>query len=136
MVTSNSNLLCSEVEPYYYDFLNSESRRLVPESIIDHIKQCQYCQEQIEELKEVLSQVGLESEQKQVRTAVTDMLELHLAYIGKRVTCNITRPFLPSLLDPALKIRIPTPITAHLDNCIQCRDILKQSRGLTLTGIS
>jgi len=102
MVTSNSNLLCSEVEPYYYDFLNSESRRLVPESIIDHIKQCQYCQEQIEELKEVLSQAGLESEQKQIRTAVTDMLELHLAYIGKRVTCHITRPFLPSLLDPAL----------------------------------
>jgi len=132
MVTSNSNLLCSEVEPYYYDFLNSESRRLVPESIIDHIKQCQYCQEQIEELKEVLSQAGLESEQKQIRTAVTDMLELHLAYIGKRVTCHITRPFLPSLLDPALKIRIPTPITAHLDNCIQCREDLKTIQGLNL----
>ena len=132
MVTSNSNLLCSEVEPYYYDFLNSESRGLVPESIIDHIKQCQYCQEQIEELKEVLSQAGLESEQKQIRTAVTDMLELHLAYIGKRVTCNITRPFLPSLLDPALKIKIPTPITAHLDNCIQCREDLKTIQGLNL----
>jgi len=132
MVTSNSNLLCREAEPYYYDFLDSESRRLVPESIIDHIKQCQCCQEQIEELKEVLSQVGLESEQKQIRTAVTDMLELHLAYIGKRVTCNITRPFLPSLLDPALKIRIPTPITAHLDNCIQCREDLETIQGLNL----
>ncbi|NQT03750.1 MAG: hypothetical protein HQ580_17105, partial [Planctomycetes bacterium] len=116
MVARNYNLLCEEAKLYYYDCLCNESHGIIPESISDHIEQCQHCQEQIGQLTAVLSQTdGMESGQRQVNSAITTMLELHFAYIGKRVTCKTVRPFLPGLLDPALEIRILTPITAHLD---------------------
>ncbi len=133
MIARNRNSLCREAKLYYYDFLSDENRGLIPESIIDHIEQCQHCREQIKQLKVVLSQTdGVKPEQGQVSSAITTMLELHFAYIGKRVTCKTVSPFLPGLLDPALEIRIPTPITAHLDNCKQCSEDLEAIRELNL----
>ncbi len=133
MIAPNRNSLCREAKLYYYDFLCDESREPIPESISDHIEQCQQCREQINQLKVVLSQTdGVKPEQGQVSSAITTMLELHFAYIGERVTCETVRPFLPGLLDPALKIRIPTPITAHLDNCKQCSEDLEAIRELNL----
>ena len=134
MVSPNFNSLCEEAELYYCDFLCKEGHKLVPEFIIDHIKQCQCCQEQLSRLTRVLS-IGeghIESEQRQVSSAITIMLKLHLAYIGKPVTCEIVKPFLPSLLDPALEIGIPTPITVHLDNCQTCSEDLEVIRRLNL----
>ena len=133
MIAPNPNLLCKQSELYYYDFLSDESRGLIPESIVNHIEQCQQCREQINKLKAALSQADdLESEQGQVQSAVTAMLKLHFDYIGKPVTCNIVRPFLPCLLDPALEIRIPTPIITHLHNCQQCSEDLDIIRRLNL----
>ena len=133
MITQNHNSLCEEAKPYYYDCLCNESHGLIPESISDHIEQCQHCHEQIDQLTAVLSQTdGMESGQRQASSVITTMLELHFAYIGKRVTCNTVRPFLPGLLDPALETRIPTPITAHLDNCRVCAEDLKAIQKLNL----
>jgi len=133
MIAPNHNALCGEAKPYYYDFLCDERCGLIPGSIINHIEQCQHCQEQIDQLKVVLSQTDdIEPEQGQVSAAVTTMLELHFAYIGKRVTCKTVRPFLPGLLDPALEIQIPTPVTAHLDNCQKCREDIDTIRRLNL----
>ncbi|MHC4889195.1 MAG: hypothetical protein ACYTEO_07005, partial [Planctomycetota bacterium] len=110
-----------------------ESYGLIPESIINHIEQCQECREQINQLKAALSQAeSPESEQREVHSSVTTMLKLHFAYIGKPVTCNIAKPFLPSLLDPALEIRIPTPIITHLHKCQQCVEDLDAIRCLNL----
>lgn len=133
MIAPNPNLLCRQAKLYYYDFLWGESSEVIPESIVDHIARCQHCQEQIDQLKAVLSEVdGLEPEQRQVDSAIIHMLKLHFAYIGRPITCKTVRPFLPSLLDPALEIRIPTPITTHLDNCPQCSEDLETIRGLNL----
>jgi len=133
MIAPNHNLLCRDAKLYYYDFICDESRELIPESVRNHIGQCQHCQEQINQLKLVLSQTGgIEPEQGQVSSAITTILELHFAYIEKRVTCKTVRPFLPGLLDPALEIRIPTPITVHLDNCRKCREDLDIIRKLNL----
>jgi len=133
MITPNHNLLCEQAEPHYYDFLCDEGRGLIPESIINHIEQCQQCREQINKLKAALSQADSpESEEGQVRSAVTAMLKLHFDYIGKPVTCNIVKPFLPCLLDPALEIRIPTPIMTHLHNCQQCSEDLDIIQSLKL----
>lgn len=133
MIAPNHNSLCGEARLYYYDFLCEESRGLIPEVIINHIEQCQRCQEQIDQLKVVLSQTdGTEPEQGQVSSAIITMLELHFAFIGERITCKTVRPFLPGLLDPALEIRIPTPITVHLDNCQQCAEDLETIRSLNL----
>ena len=133
MIAHNPNLLCKKAELYYYDFLCNESQEPIPKSVIDHIDQCQGCQEQINQLKVVLSQAeGMETEQSQTTSAIIATLKLHLSYIGQPVTCNTVGPFLPGLLDPALEIRIPTPITAHLDNCQHCAEDLKMIRRLNL----
>ncbi len=134
MIAPNPNLLCKQAVLYYYDFLCDESRALIPESVVNHVEQCQHCREQISKLKAALSQADdLESEQGQVRSAVTAMLKLHFDYIGKPVTCNIVKPFLPCLLDPALEIRIPTPIITHLHNCQECSEDLDIIRSLSLS---
>lgn len=135
MVAFNFNPLCKEAEPYYYDFLSSEGLELVPESVILHIKQCQYCQEQISQLTRVLTVAGgqTESESGQVSSPTTMMLKLHLAYVGKPVSCETIKPFLPSLLDPALRIGIPTPITVHIDNCQKCSEDLEAIQKLNLS---
>lgn len=133
MIAPDCNLLCGEAKLYYYDFLCDESRRLIPGSIINHIQQCRQCNERINQLKVMLSQTdSIEPEQRHVNSAITAMLELHFAYIDKYVTCETVRPFLPGLLDPALEIRIPTPITAHLDNCQHCAEDLKMFQRLNL----
>ncbi len=133
MIAHNPNSLCKQAEPYYYDFLYSESRGLIPESIVNHVEQCQHCREQIDKLKAVLSQAdGLESQQSQVGSAVTTMLKLHFAYVGKPVTCNIVKPFLPTLLDQTLGMRIPTPIVTHVYDCQQCSGDLDVIRCLNL----
>ena len=130
----DKNFMCKEAEQYYYDFICNESRQLIPNSIVNHIEQCQACRQHIEQLKKILSETEDQSEsgQKQTTAAITKCLELHFVYIGKHVTCREVRPFLPALLDPHLKIRIPTPITVHRDNCKQCREDLETIRKLHL----
>ena len=132
MVAHESNSLCKQAESYYYDLLGDGGRELVSEPIVSHVEKCQHCQEQINRLKISLLQAdNRESKQGQVSPAVI-MLKLHLAYIGKPVTCEAVRPFLPTLLEPALKIEIPTPITAHIDHCPQCSEDLETIRRLNL----
>jgi hypothetical protein len=134
MIAHNPKSLCREAELYYYDFLCDESRRLIPEPIVNHVEQCQCCLGQISQLEAVLSQAdGPESERVQVGSTVTTMLKLHFAYIGKPVTCNIVKPFLPTLLDRILGMRIPTPIVTHLCDCQQCSEDLDIIRCLNLS---
>ncbi len=133
MIAPKPNLLCEQAK-LYYGFLCDENRELIPEFIVNHMEQCQNCQEQISHFKSALSQAEAheDSVQEQVSSAVTTMLKLHFAYVDKPVTCNTAKSFLPGLLDPALKIPIPTPITAHLDNCQKCREDLDIIRRLNL----
>ncbi len=132
MITQNSKL-CEEAKPHYYDCLCDESCELVPEFVRNHIELCQHCQKQIKQLEVALSQKEcIKSKHRQNTSAVTTMLELHFAYIGERVNCETVRPFLPGMLDPAIDIRIPTPITVHLDNCPQCIEDLKAIEELNL----
>jgi hypothetical protein len=134
MIAHNFNPLCKQAELYYYDFLTNEGQKLIPESIIGHINSCRYCCEQINQLKDILSQVEdcPDLEQKQINLAAIVWLKLHFTYLGKPVTCETVKPFLPGFLEPTLEIKIPTPITVHLDNCRQCQEDLETIRKLNL----
>lgn len=134
MIVPNFDRSCEEAELYYYDFLFGESRESIPEPIISHILQCKHCQDKLNQLKDTLSHPGGDSEsvQTEAHAAVTTTLKLHFAYTGKSVGCEIARPFLPALLDPAITIRIPTPITTHIDNCRKCSDDFDRLRELNL----
>jgi hypothetical protein len=135
MIAPNPNLLCNQAESYFYDFLYKETIELIPGPIVSHIRDCATCQERINQLRSVLpeSEEHPETAQREASGAVTEMLKLHFAYIGKPVTCDIVKPFLPSLLDMAIEIRIPTPITAHIDNCQECSEDLEMIRELNLS---
>lgn len=133
MVSADSNFLCSESKQYYYDFLYGENQKTVPDYIADHINHCQSCQQQLNQLKAALSEVqNLTQEQNQADSAETTMLQLHFACIDKPVTCETVKPFLPTLLEPQLEVRIPTPITVHLDSCPECSEDLETIRRLNL----
>jgi hypothetical protein len=135
MVIKNHKSLCGEAKLYYYDSLHGQDCEIIPEHIDNHIKSCPDCRENIEQLRIALSKDEcVASNSGQNTAAVTTMLELHFAYIDKHVTCRTVRPFLPALLDPALEIRIPTPITVHLDNCQQCSEDLKTIRMMEPSG--
>jgi len=60
------------------------------------------------------------------------ILKLHFAHTGRTVNCGVVRPFLPTFLDDGLRIRIPTPITVHLDHCSRCREDLEKISALGL----
>ena len=126
MISHNPDINCPNARLYYYDFLSKETRGGIPEGALQHIKQCRNCQTEIDNLKDLFVQVDerFESEQSHKDSAISTLLRLHFEYIGKPVKCDTVKPFLASLADPVLQIRIPTPITTHLDKCKACRDDL------------
>jgi len=134
MIAFDSDSLCREARIYHYDFLCDESRKTIPPRYAEHIKQCANCQGSINRLAALLSEAEehSEPEQEEKSSALTTMLRLHFAYINERVTCKTVKPFLPGRLHPDMEIRIPTPITAHLDNCPQCAGDLERIRELGL----
>lgn len=134
MVTDSSRALCKAAELYYYDFLCEQSWPQIPEHIIDHIEQCCFCLWEISRLKTSLSEAenGVEPYERQVRASVNKMLELHFAHITREIRCDTVKSFLPRLLDPASVVRIPTPVTVHIDNCQKCREDLEAIREFEL----
>ncbi len=135
MIASNDNPICQKAMLYYYDYLNDPTRENIPAESLAHIDQCRFCQTELERLQITLAETesdeSLNLSQKD-SVAITN-LSLHFEYIGVSVKCKTVQPFLPSLADPALAIRIPTPITVHLDKCRQCADDLETIQKLNLT---
>ena len=126
---------CEEARLYYYDLLCEETMQSVPKKVVNHIIGCSRCREQMNQLETMLYDYKEKpaTDLSHQQTAAAAMLKLHFAYVGKHVTCSVVRSFLPALLVPELQIRIPTPITVHLDNCEQCREDLKTLQDLNLS---
>jgi len=135
MIAPNYNKFCAEAERHYYDLLRDEAERPVPSEIIDHIMGCIYCREQMSRLEAMLAECEEhpQAHQAQRQTATNAILKLHFSFVGKHVNCADARPFLPNLLVPTTQIRIPTPITAHIDNCDQCKEDSKKLQNLGLS---
>ena len=123
---------CIDARLYYHDFLSDQTKCNIPKDILDHINGCRNCRKHINQLESILAEADEDSKQSQQNTAITTILRLHFAYINKSVTCSIVKPFLPSLVIPDLKIRIPTPITTHLDKCSDCSNDLSMIRNFEL----
>lgn len=126
MSIRSNRLNCKPAQLCYYDLLDTETAESVPEDVREHVDSCADCQSDMSQLKDVLASAGkrTDSEQSRRDSAVTELLSLHFAWVDKVVTCGQAKPFLPSMADPLLRIRIPTPITAHIDNCRACREEL------------
>ncbi len=135
MIAPNYNKFCVEAERHYFDFLRDEAERPVPSEVINHIMGCLYCREQMSRLEAMLAECKEHPQTHQIehQMATTAMLKLHFSFVGKRVNCADARPFLPNLLAPTTQIRMPTPITAHIDNCDQCKEDSKKLQNLGLS---
>jgi len=133
MVTFNTEALCKEAEAHYFDFLAEGDSDVVPRHIIDHIRGCRHCRSKIEQLDTIFAHTCSSSAASKTNAAIVTMLKFHFAYLGRMVTCKTVKPFLPTLIDSTLEIRIPTPITVHLDHCHSCSEDLERIRELNLS---
>jgi len=135
MISHNPYSNCTNARLYYYDFLIEKTRAGIPESALYHINECGDCQAEIERLEAVLVHVeeNAGSERHRRDSAISTLLKLHFAHAEEPVTCSMVKPFLASLADPVLELRVPTPITMHVDKCRACSDDLRVLRDLQLT---
>lgn len=134
MVDFSFKLSCLKAEPYFYDFLDFGDGEPVPDSVIDHINNCVSCRQKVDQLKDTLLQLEEQSrsEQKRIESPAMYMFQRELSLVDKPVTCHIVKPFLPYMLAIDLEVKVPTPITVHLDNCPQCREDLEAIAKLDL----
>ena len=133
MVAFKPDRSCLDARLYYYDFIEGQGKDRIPGDVLEHFTECQHCQGETERLGVLLEHAGKDIEQKRRDAAIATVLKLHFAYVGKLVTCKTVKPFLPALAISHLRIRIPTPVTAHLDSCRACSDDLLTLRDLGLT---
>jgi len=119
---------CEDAKPYYYDYLSEETKVNIPGDISDHIEICEHCLSEVERLRSVLSEPLKKAAGggRSDSSVLINNVNLHFSYIGTSVSCQTARPFLPSLADPLLAIKIPTPITVHPDKCEQCESDLQK----------
>ena len=132
MIVPDHESICQRAEPYYYDFLCGNKQQDIPDALWQHITQCDDCKTEVHLLKTALNGTEGCSGSDAMNTAITTNLEFHFAHTGQPVGCDTVKPFLPILADPAFEVRIPTPITVHIDKCQQCASELEIIRQLNL----
>jgi hypothetical protein len=126
---------CEEAELYYLSLAFGGEYGDVPEQVAVHVKSCDYCRRQLKELKDrLLIADAIDSVDSRLSEVQIRVLGLHFAYLGKEVGCEIVKPFLPLLLEPSFNVRVPTPITVHVDRCELCSRDLAAIRAMGLTG--
>jgi hypothetical protein len=134
MISANSNANCDQAKAYYYEYVYSELREQIPAEIRTHIEKCRSCQAEVGRLKTVLDQSKEAAKNTgQTTAAAVANLKLHFAHAGALVTCDTVKPFLPTFATGALEVRVPTPITVHIDKCQQCASDLEVIRQLNIT---
>ncbi|MEJ2649405.1 MAG: hypothetical protein P8016_13480 [Sedimentisphaerales bacterium] len=137
MIAPDLNRLCEQAKIYYYDFLFQEDKSEIPEEVQNHLRQCEYCQKRIYELKTAITQAEIKNQHDRADsgTPLSNMLKLHFSYIDQDVTCAIAKSFMPGMLDASMQISVPTPITAHLDHCRECSRDLEKLRELNFSEV-
>jgi len=134
MVAFDGSESCREAEAYYHDYLQDPRDPSVPRSVADHIEGCAHCQGRVRSLRETLC--GLDRSPQPTPAErdlrLIDELQSHFEYIDEPLVCAQVKPFLCRLLSPSVRIRIPTPITVHIDQCAACAKDLESLRQLDL----
>lgn len=133
MRVSDGEPLCQEARVYYYDLLCPDET-IVPPSVRRHVASCPFCREQIGRLRETLFELERQPGDSRMPTDETiEVLAEQFQLLDERVTCSDARPCLPQLAMASPQIRIPTPVTVHVDQCPQCARDLTALRKLRLT---
>ena len=132
MVAFDGNRGCVGAAPYYHDFLLDPNDPSIPGSVIAHLGVCEHCRAQVRHWEEVLRETEGEPCRTEADRDLIAELQLHFEHLGQPLNCRQVKPLLPSLLMPSPKIRIPTPVTVHVDHCAECAADLAILGGLGL----
>jgi len=135
MVAFDGSELCDCAEVYYHDLLEDEESPAVPPEVVEHVRSCNRCRHRLECFRETLLEMEEEGEalhSREDRNLVGE-LEAQFAFLGEPLTCARAKRFLPKLLVPETPIRIPTPVTVHVDQCPECARDLESLRALNLS---
>jgi hypothetical protein len=131
MVAFEGSGQCREAQLHYHDFL--QDKGIVPKTIADHIDGCAHCRAQVQRLAQMLgtaAEAGNPHRLNHSRELIAE-LQSHFEHVGEQIRCNQAKRYLPGLLSD--RIRIPTPVTVHIDQCDQCTEDLERLRSLGLT---
>ncbi|UCD51416.1 MAG: hypothetical protein JSW27_02050 [Phycisphaerales bacterium] len=134
MVAFDGSEPCNRAEAYYHDLLEGGDSPAVPQDVAAHIRRCGHCRQRLKRLRETLLETEREGTglQSQGDRDLVGELEAQFAFLGEPLTCERVKPFLPSLLAPETQMRIPTPVTVHIDQCPECARDLESLRALDL----
>ncbi len=134
MVAFDGSESCQEAEAHYHDYLEDPSSPSVPESIARHIASCACCRSRLQAFREVLCAADgdLQGAQAERDSQLISALQSHFERLDEPLGCTDIKPFLFGLACPAVRIRIPTPITVHVDQCARCAEDLDSLRQLRL----
>ena len=134
MKQSDQNSLCRQAQQFYYDILTEDTAKQAPAEVHEHIAGCDHCQAEVQRLRSCLESGEPDSSDlDSSESALEACLDLHFGYASRQVTCSYVKPFLPAMAGGGPQITIPTPITAHIDNCPGCTDDLRTIEQLHLT---
>lgn len=134
MVAFDGSGPCERAEAYYHDLLADGDNPAIPGDVIGHVRQCERCRQRLECLRETLLELERDGEalQAQEDRNLVCALEAQFELLGEPLTCARVKRFLPGLLAPETPIRIPTPVTVHVDQCPECAEDLESLRALDL----
>jgi len=123
MIALNKRELCYEAEAYLYDCVSEDYQADIPPEIAAHMIQCPYCQREMNLLKQTVDglDMGDQTNLLQAHEETTTCLKMHFRFLGQEVDCYAIKPFLPLFNAPSYQVRVPTPVTVHLNHCSQCR---------------
>lgn len=134
MVAFDGSEWCRQAEAYYHDYLQDPRDPSIPEAVVAHIEACTHCQSRVQTLRETLRELNEHARMTlpEKDSQVIRELQSHFEYLDELLVCAQAKPFLCGLLAPSARIRVPTPITVHLDQCAACAEDLESLRGLEL----
>lgn len=121
-----------ELSEYFYDMAVRRDGN-VPESVSSHVRRCDSCRAQVARLRKAARKGEGPAGGRQFESGAIKVLDSHFQCLDVPVTCSRARPFLPGLATSCLDLRIPTPITVHVDHCPQCAADLAALKGLGLS---
>lgn len=134
MVALDGSESCRDAEVYYHDYMQDPCDPCVPRSVVVHIESCVHCQRRIRAFRRALGALDDRPEQalSEKDSHLIAELQSQFEHIDEPLACSDVKPFLCRLLSTSVRIRIPTPVTVHVDQCPPCSDDLDSLRQLSL----
>lgn len=110
---------CQITEEYFSNLLRNGTNGSIPNDIKKHVLECPECSKTFIQYGAVFS-LPLSQERAFYIKNMTSLLVRHFSLLNEKVYCCQVKEFLPIVADARLEMRIPTPVTVHIENCPQC----------------